>query len=106
MPSSLIRIFAIPGALLWLVGLALGLRFLYYYATGEGSGHVQSVILSALLLGSGGALVVIGLVADLIGVNRKLLEDVDFRVRKVEGMLSTLAAEPGGELSERKNVLR
>ena len=100
------RFFAIPGAISWLLGLILGLRFLYYYAAGDGSGHVQSVILSALLLGSGGALVVIGLVADLIGVNRKLLEDVNFRVRKVEGMLSNLQAEPGGELSDRESVAR
>ena len=93
------RFFAVPGALLWTVGLSLGLRFLYYYWTGDGAGHVQSVILAALLLGAGGALVVIGLLADLIGVNRKLLEEVDYRVRKVEGMLTEQAGaerEPSG----------
>lgn len=78
------RFFALPGVLVFSVGLAIGLRFLYFYLTGQGSGHVQSLILAALLLGSGFFLVVVGLLADLISVNRKLLEKLDARLRAIE----------------------
>lgn len=59
---------------MFLVGLGLGLRYVYLALTGEGSGHVQSVILSSLLMGMGVFTGLIGIVADLISVNRKLLE--------------------------------
>jgi hypothetical protein len=78
------RFFALQGSLLFLGGFALGARFLYYYFTGRGGGHVQSLILAALLMGSGLALAVVGLLADLISVNRKLLERLDWRLQKVE----------------------
>jgi Na+/H+ antiporter NhaD/arsenite permease-like protein len=78
------RFFAIPGASLSLVGAFLLLRFLYYYITEGGQGHVQSVIIGALFFGVGLFLIVIGLVTDLIAVNRQLLEDVEWRVRRME----------------------
>jgi glycosyltransferase involved in cell wall biosynthesis len=83
-----LRFFAIPGAFLFALGLALGLRFVYYYVTAGGVGHVQSLILAALLMGTGFFLGVVGLVADLIGVNRNLLEQVDWRVKKLEEVLT------------------
>jgi hypothetical protein len=67
-------------------GLVIGARFLYFYFTIGGQGHVQSLILAALLMGLGSFLVVIGLIADLIAVNRALLEGIDWRVKKVEEM--------------------
>ena len=79
------RFFAIPGAFLSAVGAFLLLRFLYFYFTRGGQGHVQSVVIGALLAGAGLFLVVIGLLADLIAVNRQLLEDVEWRVRRMEG---------------------
>lgn len=78
------RFFAVPGFLCLTGGGVLGGRFLYYYFTGGGSGHVQSVVLAALLLGTGFLLVVTGFLADLIAVNRKLLEKVDYRLRRLE----------------------
>ena len=48
------------------------------------SGHIQSLILSALLMGTGFFLAVVGLLADLISVNRKLLEGLDWRLQKME----------------------
>jgi glycosyltransferase involved in cell wall biosynthesis len=78
------RFFAIPGLVSFGLGLLIGLRFLYFYFTGPGSGHIQSLILGALLLGTGFFLGVIGLLADLISVNRRLLEDIGWRVRKIE----------------------
>jgi hypothetical protein len=65
-------------------GCLIGARFVYFYATGDGGGHIQSVILAALLLGLGFFMVVVGLVADLISVNRKLLEGLDWRLQKME----------------------
>lgn len=76
--------FAVPGVVGFLAGFGLGVRFLYFYLTGDGAGHVQSVILSALLMGSGFFLVVVGLLADLAAVNRKLLEGIDWRLWKLE----------------------
>lgn len=79
--------FAAPGALSFAAGFAIGLRFLFFYLGGTGGGHIQSLILASLLMGGGAVLVLAGLLADLIAVNRKLLEDVDWRVRKVEERL-------------------
>jgi glycosyltransferase involved in cell wall biosynthesis len=81
------RFFALPGTIIFAAGFLIGLRFLWFYATDGGSGHVQSLILSALLMGAGGFLVLAGFLADLISVNRKLLEGVDWRLRKVEDAL-------------------
>jgi glycosyltransferase involved in cell wall biosynthesis len=69
-----LRFFCGIGLLLFAAGFALGVRYLYFSALGEGDGHVQSVILSALLVGMGVFTGVIGIVADLIAVNRELLE--------------------------------
>lgn len=79
-----IRFFAVPGGISFVLGLALGLRFLYFYMSGTGGGHIQSVILSALLLGIGFFLIVAALIADLIAVNRKLMEDIQYRLRKIQ----------------------
>ncbi len=81
------RFFAVPGALLFLAGFVLGLRFLYFYLSGAGSGHIQSVILAALLMTMGSSLVVVGFLADLISVNRKLLERLDWKLQRFEQRL-------------------
>lgn len=75
--------FAVPGVVSFSAGLLLGLRFVYFYLTGDGSGHVQSVILAALLMGAGLTLVIVGLLADLVSVNRKLLERLDWKIQKM-----------------------
>lgn len=79
------RFFGIIGAVFFGLGLILGLRFLWIFAsTGSGSGHVQSLILCSALLMIGVMLFAIGVLADLISDNRRLLEDVQYRVRKLE----------------------
>lgn len=83
------RFFALPGSVLFAFGLLISLRFVYYFVTQGRAGHVQSLILAALLMGGGFFLVVIGLVADLIAVNRQLLERLDWRVQKIEDDLKT-----------------
>ena len=69
-----LRFFVGLGLVLFAGGSILGLRYIYFAALGEGEGHVQSVILGALLIGLGVVTGLIGIVADLIAVNRRLLE--------------------------------
>jgi glycosyltransferase involved in cell wall biosynthesis len=71
-----LRVFTSIGLLLAIIGAAPVLRFLYFYFAGEGAGHVQSLILGGVLLVVGLITVLIGLVADLIAANRRLLEMV------------------------------
>ena len=79
------RFFGIIGGVFFALGLILGIRFLWIFiATGSGSGHVQSLILCSSLLMIGVMLFAIGVMADLISDNRRLLEDVQYRVRKME----------------------
>ena len=78
------RFFAVPGVVLFVLGALPILRWLVLYFLGDGRGNIQSLLLGALFLGMGAALVVVGLVADLIGVNRMLLEDIRWRVREME----------------------
>jgi glycosyltransferase involved in cell wall biosynthesis len=79
-----LRVFALI-SLLFLLGGTIGtIRFLYFFFTGEGAGHVQSLILSAVLLIVGFQIFLIGLVADLIGFNRKVLEELLYRIRRIE----------------------
>jgi hypothetical protein len=71
------KFFMAIGILLLLLGLALGLRFLYFYfITLTGGGHVQSLILASILLGMGFQTCLIAFIADLLSVNRKLLEQI------------------------------
>jgi hypothetical protein len=79
-----LKVFSYIGFTIFGTGLLISIRFLYYYFTGTGMGHLQSLILSAVLLIVGFQVLLIGLVADLIGGSRKLLEDVLYRVRKLE----------------------
>jgi glycosyltransferase involved in cell wall biosynthesis len=79
-----LRVFSSVGSLLILGGLVLALRFLYFYLIGQGGGHIQSVILSAILLIVGFQILLIGLLADLISSNRKIMEEVLYRLRRVE----------------------
>ncbi|KPK66063.1 MAG: glycosyl transferase [Gemmatimonas sp. SG8_38_2] len=78
------RFFAFPGVILFVAGLLISMRFMYFYLTEGGAGHIQSLILSALLMGTGFFLAIVGLLADLISVNRKLLESLDWRLKRME----------------------
>ena len=69
-------------------GVLIGLRFLVYYATGGGSGHIQSLNCSAsVLLTVGFQTLLVALLADLIAANRQLLEDVRFRQKSGEALI-------------------
>ena len=76
------RFFGSLGALLFTAGLLIGARFLYFYATGNGGGHVQSLILASVLLGMGFQTVLVAFLADLLSANRKMLEDVRYKLNR------------------------
>jgi glycosyltransferase involved in cell wall biosynthesis len=77
-----LRMFLRIGSIPVIVGLALLLRFLYFYVTGDSpAGHVQSLILAVILVVVGVQVWVVGIVADLIAVNRRLLEEAVERQR-------------------------
>lgn len=79
-----LKTFFAIGFVLFAGGFTLGVRFLYHYLNGDGAGHIQSVILAAVLLLSGFQTMLVGLVADLISVNRRLSEEVLLRLRRNE----------------------
>ena len=77
-----LQFFGIIGTVLFVIGLAISIRFLVFFFNGNGNGHVQSLVLSSMLIMMGFQTIMIGFLSDLIASNRKLLEDVQFRVRK------------------------
>jgi glycosyltransferase involved in cell wall biosynthesis len=77
-----LRVFTSIGILLLGLGFALGVRFFIYYLQGVGGGHIQSLILAAVLSIVGFQTLLIGLLADLIAFNRKILEEMLYRLRK------------------------
>ncbi|HEY76446.1 MAG TPA: glycosyltransferase family 2 protein [Thermoflexia bacterium] len=79
-----LRVFTTIGGILIAGGVALGLRFLYFYLVGRGMGHVQSLILAAILTIVGFQVCLIGLMAELVRLNRKMLEEILYRVRRME----------------------
>jgi hypothetical protein len=80
-----LRVFLGLGGLMIAAGIILGLRFVYFFVTeGGATGHIQSLILAAILLIIGFQVCLIGLIADLIGFNRQILEETLYRIRRVE----------------------
>lgn len=79
------RFFGMIGSAFFLIGLILGLRFVVFaITTGSASGHIQSLILCGATLMIGVQFFIAGVQADIISDNRKLLEDVQYRIRKLE----------------------
>jgi len=64
-----------------IIGLAICLRFVYYFFTGRGSGHIQSLLLAAILLVIGFHLFSLGILADLSSANRKLIHEILYLVK-------------------------
>jgi len=79
-----LKAFMLAGLVFLGFGVLIGIRFLVFYFSGDGAGHIQSLILAAVLLNFGFFLMLFGVIADLISVNRRLLEDVQWRLRKLE----------------------
>ena len=77
------RFFASIGLVLFAAGMILGLRFLGYYVMGQGGGHIQSLILTSVLLLMGFQTFLIAFVADLLAANRKLIEGVRMNLHHI-----------------------
>jgi hypothetical protein len=79
-----LRAFVAIGLVLGLVGCGVGVRFLWFYFHDGGNGHVQSLLLCTLLVVMGFGSVLMGLLGDVIAGNRRLLEELIWRVRTLE----------------------
>jgi glycosyltransferase involved in cell wall biosynthesis len=79
-----LKTFFAIGALLLVAGFAIGARFLFFFAEGDRGGHIQSLILAAVFLIAGFQTLLIGLLADLIAVNRRIGEDMLIRLKRLE----------------------
>lgn len=91
--ATIIRIFVVYkpfrffmglGTVIFSLGLLIGIRFLLYYLNGKGDGHIQSLILASVLLGSGFQVILVAFLSDLLSVNRRVLEDIQYRLKKAE----------------------
>ncbi len=79
-----LRVFLTTGLVVIGLGLIPAMRFVYFYVTGSRVGHIQSLILAAILIVVGFQVLLIGLLADLIAFNRKIAEEALFRIRRIE----------------------
>ena len=96
-----LRVFASIGLTLVAAAIALGVRFIYFYIEGRGSGHIQSLILATILSIVGVLIAGMGLLADSLSLNRKISEEILFRLRKQE--LTDRASLDSGPASERES---
>ncbi len=85
-----LHFFVLLGSVPVVGGIALGIRFLIRYFSGHGAGNIQSLILVSLLITVGVMMWVIGILADTIAANRKIMQDVQMRVRKMDYELEAL----------------
>ncbi|MBM6752288.1 glycosyltransferase family 2 protein [Mediterraneibacter glycyrrhizinilyticus] len=76
--------FAWIAGIFGVIGVGIGIRFLVYYFTGDGAGHIQSLILASMFIIIAVLCGVIGLLGDVIAANRKLLEEIQFELRKMD----------------------
>ena len=74
------RFFMTIAIILFSFGFLLGLRFLYFYLIGEGNGHTQSIVLASILLITGFQTGLIAFIADLLAVNRKVIEEIQKKI--------------------------
>jgi glycosyltransferase involved in cell wall biosynthesis len=91
-----LKVFSSIGGTMFFVGFLLGLRYLYFYFAAGASGHLQSLILSAILVIVGFQIMVIGLLSDLISAQRRLSEDIFYRIRKLELSTNSVRTLSGG----------
>ncbi|MCQ2467015.1 MAG: glycosyltransferase family 2 protein [Clostridia bacterium] len=79
-----LKFFCTTGVIFFLVGFGLGIYYLIDSSFGRDFGHVQLLILMTILMLIGVISFLIGLLADAVSANRKILEDIQYRVRKME----------------------
>jgi len=79
-----LNVFVAFGSFIVYTGLLVAIRFFYFFFIGKGSGHIQSMVFASILIMVGFQIVMTGLVADLIGINRKLLENILGKMKRTE----------------------
>lgn len=79
-----LQCFTLVSIIPMVIGFGIGIRFLVFFFNGRGNGHTQSLILACTLLIMGFITFMIGMVADIISANRKILEDTQYHIRKVQ----------------------
>jgi hypothetical protein len=92
-----LRSFATIGIVLALIGTLPILRFLWFWATGDGSGHIQSLVLGGAFLVLGVVTGLMGILADLIGANRKLMEQSLTKLHLIEERLARIGGDDNGQ---------
>lgn len=93
-----LKVFTLMGGFFIFLGLIPSFRFLFNFLVSHQAGHVQSLILAAILYIIGFQLIVVGIVGDVISFNRKLVEEILYRVRKIE--LNRVVSKPEGQNDE------
>ena len=78
-----LRFFVTVGSIFFIGGLVLCFRYLYFIIVSRADGHVQSLILAAILMILGCLFGIVGLLGDVMTVNRRLLEDLQYNIRKI-----------------------
>lgn len=76
--------FAWLAGIFGVAGVAIGIRFLVYYFSGAGAGHIQSLILASMFIIIAALCGAIGLLGDVVSANRKLLEEIQFELRRMD----------------------
>ncbi|MBF0193101.1 MAG: glycosyltransferase family 2 protein [Magnetococcales bacterium] len=88
-----LRFFLFLGGVFSLIGLSAIIRFLVFYLSGDGEGHIQSLIIGGAVLMIGAMTFLIGLLADLISFNRQLTEGALYRIKKIGYEIKDLHAK-------------
>ncbi|MCR5828930.1 MAG: glycosyltransferase family 2 protein [Lachnospiraceae bacterium] len=96
-----LKFFFVFGSLFLLGALALGIRYIVYMCLGEGTGHVQSLILTAILALMGFMAILIGLLGDVIAANRKIIEDIQYHVRRIDYRIDRIEDENAANSNEK-----
>lgn len=99
-----LRVFVGLGLAMTFAGLLPMLRFLWFWANGDGDGHVQSLVIGGALLVLGALTATFGILADLIATNRKLIEESLTRLREIEGRIDAAAMPAPSEHAPRKGA--
>lgn len=97
------RFFMLLATLLAAPALFFIFRFLFFFASGSGQGHVQSLVIAAGMLAVAGILAIGGILAELVATNRLLLEDLRTRILRAE-IKAALDAEGHGQMNPKKTL--
>ena len=97
--------FFMLGRILALVGVGFFVRYFVFFCSGEGGGHLQSLILASTLLIVGFQTIVVGLLGDVISANRKILQDVQYHVRKMDYSRQECEDEKSSDLVKNESGL-